>query len=43
MRSSCQPGPSVYQGRDENVSIDCHLGFSYDGPRDWDVRKRSER
>ena len=31
-----------YEGRDENVSIDCYLGFSYDGPRAWDVRTLSE-
>ena len=27
-----------YRGRDENVSIDCYLGFSYDGPRAWNVQ-----
>lgn len=25
-------------GRDENRLVDCYLGFSYDGPRAWDVR-----
>ena len=28
----------VYFGRDENVHVECYLGFSYDGPRAWDVR-----
>ena len=33
----------VYEGRDENVSVDCYLGFSYDGPRAWDVRTLSQK
>ena len=28
-----------YEGRDTNVGVDCYLGFSYDGPRAWDVKK----
>ena len=28
----------LHQGRDENVSVTCYLGFSYDGPRAWDVQ-----
>ena len=28
----------LFGGRDENVSVDCHLGFSYDGPRAWNVK-----
>lgn len=33
------PAKSGFQsGRDENVSVSCYLGFSYDGPRAWDVR-----
>ncbi|MBI5653585.1 MAG: ATP-binding protein [Chloroflexi bacterium] len=27
-----------YKGRDENVKVRFHLGFSYDGLRAWDVR-----
>ena len=26
-------------GRDENALVSCYLGFSYDGPRAWDVRR----
>jgi len=26
-------------GRDENTPVTCYLGFSYDGPRAWDVRR----
>ena len=26
-------------GRDENVLVDCYIGFSYDGPRAWQVRR----
>jgi tetratricopeptide (TPR) repeat protein len=26
-----------HAGRDENRRVDCFLGFSYDGPRAWDV------
>ncbi|MBM4328354.1 MAG: ATP-binding protein [Deltaproteobacteria bacterium] len=26
-------------GRDENASVNCFVGFSYDGPRAWDVKK----
>ena len=29
----------LHDGRDENVAVDCHLGFSYDGPRAWNVQK----
>ncbi len=25
--------------RDENLLVDCYLGFSYDGPRAWEVRR----
>ena len=28
----------VQVGRDENVPVTCYVGFSYDGPRAWDVR-----
>ena len=28
-----------YEGRDANVAVDFYLGFSYDGPRAWDVRR----
>jgi hypothetical protein len=27
-----------HAGRDENRRIDCFIGFSYDGPRAWEVR-----
>ena len=30
----------VHYGRDENARVECYLGFSYDGPRAWDVRLR---
>ena len=34
------PGKSGLQkGRDENVSISCYVGFSYDGPRAWNVER----
>lgn len=34
------PGKSdLHFGRDENASVTCYLGFSYDGPRAWDVGK----
>jgi tetratricopeptide (TPR) repeat protein len=26
-----------HQGRDENAPVTCYVGFSYDGPRAWDV------
>jgi hypothetical protein len=26
-------------GRDENAPVNCYVGFSYDGPRAWDVRR----
>ena len=26
-------------GRDENAAVTCYLGFSYDGPRAWDVQR----
>lgn len=26
-------------GRDENTLVNCYLGFSYDGPRAWDVKR----
>ena len=33
------PGKSGhFRGRDENRIVDCFLGFSYDGPRSWEVR-----
>lgn len=33
------PGRSGLQlGRDENLLVECYLGFSYDGPRAWDVK-----
>ncbi len=33
------PGKAnVHRGRDESRSITCYVGFSYDGPRAWDVR-----
>lgn len=28
-------------GRDESVPVNCYLGFSYDGPRAWDVQRTS--
>jgi len=28
----------LHRGRDENAIITCYLGFSYDGPRAWDIR-----
>lgn len=28
-------------GRDENAPVNCYLGFSYDGPRAWDVQRPS--
>ena len=28
-----------HSSRDENVAVSCYLGFSYDGPRAWDVRR----
>ena len=28
----------LFQARDENALVECHLGFSYDGPRAWNVR-----
>lgn len=31
-----------HQGRDENVPVKFYLGFSYDGPRAWDVRRAGE-
>ncbi|WP_298213413.1 ATP-binding protein [Acidovorax sp.] len=34
------PGKSdLHFGRDENASVTCYVGFSYDGPRAWDVIK----
>jgi len=34
------PAKSEFQSdRDENLPVSCYLGFSYDGPRAWDVRK----
>ncbi|MCU1303942.1 MAG: hypothetical protein JWQ87_4226 [Candidatus Sulfotelmatobacter sp.] len=33
------PGKSGHsRGRDENRTVECFLGFSYDGPRAWEVR-----
>ena len=33
------PGKSgFHRGRDENASVSFYLGFSYDGPRAWDVQ-----
>ena len=32
------PAKSDFQvGRDENLPVTCYVGFSYDGPRAWDV------
>ena len=31
-----------FKGRDENLSVDCYLGFSYDGPRAWDVQVKTD-
>ena len=28
----------LHIGRDENVPVSCYIGFSYDGPRAWDVQ-----
>lgn len=28
-----------HSGRDENASVSCFLGFSYDGPRAWDAKR----
>lgn len=37
------PGKSdLHYGRDENASVTCYLGFSYDGPRAWNVAKSSD-
>ena len=34
------PGkPSFHSSRDENALVDFYLGFSYDGPRAWDVQR----
>lgn len=34
------PARSGFQpGRDENASVNCYLGFSYEGPRAWDVQR----
>ena len=34
------PGKAgLHAGRDENAKISCYLGFSYDGPRAWDVER----
>ena len=33
------PAKSGFQaGRDENAPVNCYLGFSYEGPRAWDVQ-----
>ena len=33
------PARSGFQpGRDENAPVNCYLGFSYEGPRAWDVQ-----
>ena len=29
----------LFEGRDANIAVDCYLGFSYDGPRAWGVRR----
>lgn len=28
-----------HYGKDENASVTCYVGFSYDGPRAWDVQR----
>lgn len=28
-----------HYGKDENASVNCYVGFSYDGPRAWDVQR----
>lgn len=34
------PGKAgLHVGRDENARVDFYLGFSYDGPRAWDVKR----
>jgi len=34
------PAKAGFHGsRDDNLSVDCYLGFSYDGPRAWEVRQ----
>jgi tetratricopeptide (TPR) repeat protein len=39
VRAFFVPGKSGHsRGRDENRAVDCFLGFSYDGPRAWEVR-----
>ena len=39
VRAFFVPGKSGHsRGRDENRTIECFLGFSYDGPRAWEVR-----
>lgn len=29
----------LHYGKDENASVSCYVGFSYDGPRAWDVQR----
>jgi hypothetical protein len=37
------PGRSgFHRGRDENAIVEAYVGFSYDGPRAWDVRRPGE-
>jgi len=37
------PGRTGFHlGRDENVLVDAYVGFSYEGPRAWDVRRAGE-
>lgn len=31
----------LHFGRDENAPVNCYLGFSYDGPRAWDIQRTS--
>lgn len=42
MRVFFVPGRAgIHRGRDENTAVSCYVGFSYDGPRGWDVKTSS--
>lgn len=41
LRAFFVPGKSGFSsGRDESTPVNFYLGFSYDGPRAWDVRRK---